>query len=138
MIREASLDDMPDLVAMLTRLHAGAHQVGKFDTTAVEAVLTELINGESSVVLRSDGGLFSGHITPAWFSPSWLIAQEISWWAEDGRWLALLKAFGEWATDQGASEVRMVSTIGPKSSRINRVLGRYGYHVSEISYRKVM
>ncbi len=138
MIREATPDDLPDLVAMLRRLHAGTWRVGAFDTNAVRETLLLLMSGENSVVFRSDGGLFSGHINPAWFSPVWFIALEISWWAEDGRWLPLLSAFGAWAADHGANEVRMVSTIGPKSHRIRRVLDRYGYVPQEIGYRKVM
>ncbi len=138
MIREARTDDIPDLMAMLQRLHAGTPRVGAFDLEAVYSTLQSLISGENSVVLRSEGGLFSGHIQPTWYSPSWLIALEISWWAEDGRWLALLSAFGAWAADHGASEVRMVSTLGPKSHRIRRVLDRYGYVPQEIGYRKVM
>ncbi len=138
MIREAVADDIPELVEMLERLHAGTWRVGAFDVQAVRETLLRLMSGENSVVLRSEGGLFSGHIQPAWFSPSWLIALEISWWAEDGRWLALLSAFGAWAADRGVDEVRMVSTIGPKSHRIRRVLDRYGYVPQEIGYRKVM
>ena len=137
-IRKATPDDLPDLTAMLRRLHNSLEWVGPFDAQSVCETLVTLMDGEHSVVLRTDAGLFTGHIQPAWYSPAWFIALEISWWAEDGRWLALLAAFGTWAREMGADEVRMVSTIGPKSHRIRRVLARYGYAPQEIGYRKVM
>ncbi len=138
MIREAVADDLPEIMAMLAHLQMASGALGKFDEDAVKATVIKMMEGEGSVVFRSERGLIAGFVMPAWDSPGWLMAVEFAWWAEDGRWMALLRRFEEWAREQGAGEVRMSSKIGPRSGRIMKVFQRAGYEPREVCYRKVI
>ena len=138
MIREATPDDMPEIMAMLAHLQMASGALGRFDEDAVRAVAIKMIDGENSVMFRSRRGLIAGFTMPAWDSPGWLMAVEMMWWAEDGRWMPLLRAFEQWAREQGAGEIRIASKLGPQSERISMVFKRTGFDPQEICYRKVI
>ena len=136
MIREATTEDLPDIVAMLARLRVASGSLGNFDQQAAYETASRII--DDGVIFRSDRGLFAGRTMAAPNAPSWLMAYEIWWWSEDGQWLPLLRKFEGWAKERGAGEVRMSSTIGPVSTRLVKVFRRAGYEPREICYRKVL
>ncbi len=138
MIREASADDMPEIMALLAHLMMSSGALGKFDEDAVRAAAIKMMEGENSVMFRSRRGLIAGFTMPAWDAPDWLMAVEMWWWAEDGKWMALLRRFEEWVRKQGAGEIRITSKLGPQSGRIMKVFRRAGYEPREICYRKVI
>jgi len=138
MIRETTLDDMPEIMAMLAHLMMSSGALGKFDEDAVRAAVLKIMEGEDSVMFRSRRGLIAGFTTSAWYSPGWLMAVEMMWWAEDGHWIPLLRAFEKWARDRGANEVRIASDVGPRENQIRRIFKIAGFEPSEICYRKVI
>ena len=138
MIREASADDMPEIMALLAHLMMASGALGRFDEKAVRAEAFKMIDGEDTVMFRSERGLIAGFTLPAWDDPGWLMAVEKWWWAEDGQWMALLRRLEEWARKQGAGEIRITSKLGLQSGRIDKVFQRAGYEPREVCYRKVI
>ena len=136
MIREATTEDLPDIVAMLARLRVASGALGNFDRQAAYETASNIM--DDGVIFRSERGLFAGRTMVAPNAPSWLMAYKIWWWSEDGQWLPLLRKFEGWAKERGAGEVGMTSTIGPVSVRLVKVFRRAGYEPREIGYRKVI
>ena len=135
MIRQATHDDTPAIIAMGRKFHAQSGQPMAFDDAAAGALVSGLIDSDRGAIFISDGGMIGGALSPAYCDPAWIMAVELFWWAErDG--LALLKAFEEWAADMGAKEVRMTTLAAlPRAASIMK---RRGYAASEISHSKVI
>ena len=138
MIREASADDMPEIMAMLAHLQMASGALGKFDEDAARTAAVAMMEGETTVMFRSRRGLIAGFTMTAWDAPDWLMAVEMWWWAEDGHWIPLLRAFERWAREMGANEIRISATSGPGNDQIRRIFQRAGFKPSEICYRKVI
>lgn len=135
MIRAATMDDVPALVAFGRRFHEAAGQPFGFDPDAAAVFAQGVIASPAGCALVSDAGMIAGVLSPAYCAPDWRMAIEMAWWAEkDG--LALLRAFEAWARDAGAQEVRMTSLAS--LPRADGLLKRLGYEPAEISYRKVI
>ena len=135
MIREATKADLPEMLAMARRCReSGA--LGEFDPAAAYVALENVLR--TGAAFRTDRGVIAGVLVPSWDAPAHLMAVEFLWWAEDGQWLPLLRRFGEWAKDQGASEIRIASEIQGKTDRISKALARDGYEPREVWYRKVL
>jgi GNAT superfamily N-acetyltransferase len=134
-MREATLDDMPRLIAMGRLFHAGSGMPFGYNEEALSHVLAGLIASPTGAVIISDHGVIGGTLAPAYCDPEWQMAVELFWWAErDG--MPLLRAFEQWAADMGANEVRMTSLAS--LPRADALLRRKGYAPSEISYSKVI
>lgn len=107
-----------------------------FDECDVADFLGALIGSDDGAVFITKGGMIGGVLSPAYSCKSWIMAVELFWWAEDRQGLRLLKTFEDWASDRGASEVRMttLSAInGPE-----KIMVRRGYAPIETSFQKVM
>jgi len=133
LIRPATPDDLPAIVAMGRKFHAASGMPMAYDAPTVERFAAGLIAGGGFFV--GDAGMIGGALVPAYCDPSWLMAVELAWWAErDG--MALLRAFEDWARESGAREVRMTSLAA--LPRADVLLRRKGYAATEISYQKVI
>lgn len=137
MIREATLDDLDDLVRMQKVCRASG-ALGKHDADAARNGLSNLITMPTATMLRSDYGMIGGFLMPQWDAPTWTMAVEMVWWAGDGQWLPLLRRFGEWAESSGAGEIRITTEVQSKSARIGQALNRAGFDLREMSYRRVI
>lgn len=113
--------------------HAASGLPVPFDPQAMSEVCANLIPGG---VFVSGAGMIGGVIAPALCAPSWRMAVELFWWAEDGKGLALLSAFEAWARENGANEVRMTTLESCKGAA--RILARRGYGLTETSFSKVI
>ena len=134
MTRPAVKADIPHLVAMGRRFHAASNQHCGYDEGAIAALLSGLI--DNGFVQVTEGGVIGGVLNPSYCDPSWVMAVELFWWAEDRRGLRLLSDFENWAKESGAQEVRMTTLANLKSAET--ILGRRGYAPSEVSHTKVI
>ena len=136
MVRRATLEDIPDLVDMGRKFHAQSKMLCGFDPVASAGILEGMINSDAATVIRSDSGGIGGILNPAYCDPSWVMAVELFWWADDRQGLKLINEFEKWAKSMNANEVRMTSLQAiPRSAEI---LDRRGYIRSEISHQKVI
>ena len=84
-----------------------------------------LINEDEGCIFVTDKGMIGGHIAPLPWDATFRVANEVFWWAEDGRGADLVRAYEEWATK--ADEVRMAFLINLRPTATGRVLSRLGY-----------
>lgn len=132
MIRPATPADLPDLMPMARAFFDASQQPGDFDEEWVAHFMAAMM--QTGVILRSDHGFIAGQIAPHHVAKGRSMAIELAWWATDGKGRGLLRAFEEWARENGASEVRMTSLAAiPRSGRLLQAMG---YAPVEISHTK--
>jgi len=131
LIRQASEADIPRLIDMTEALAAavrGPQQVCRLRTGET---LASLLRNPQGVVFVSDGGFIAGQIMQTIINPA-PVAFELGWLATDRSGLRLLRAFGAWAAEQGATLVKMSANGGSAQ----RILERRGYTVAEVQMVK--
>lgn len=138
MIRRATLDDV-ELVAVLGhRFITEAEEMPDASLTDCVDFVERLLSSETGVafVSKSGRGVIAGIITPLYYKPSYKIAAELFWRANDGTGMHLLRAFEEWAVGAGANDIRL-STLADFSDPLTvKLLKRRGYAPYEHHYVK--
>lgn len=136
MIREATLEDIPELLRMgaaFSELAQLSTHVG-YDPASMEKTFRVMIESEAFVIFVG-GGAIGGMIAPHPFNHAALLADELFWWSE-GNGLGLLRAFENWAESQGAI-VRMTALEAASPERVGKIYARRGYVPLERAYVKV-
>lgn len=140
MIRTATPQDIPSIVAMTGRLHAAARMVLPIDTTVTARFLSGLIAAPLGLVLVVDAGQGPAGFIAASIGTASIamlpIAIEHGWWAGGGGGLELLRRYEAWAQEQGCFAARM--STPPDNERAARILERRGYSISELAWAKVL
>lgn len=103
------------------RFHAKAQPEWPWSEAGFVTTLTSLIDGH--FVNITDGGFLAGMLAPMPLSPSWFIAHELLWWAEDNSGPRLQRAFRSWAKDNRADEIRW--SCRSENQRIQRFYRRF-------------
>lgn len=144
-IRKATVDDVPQIVAMSAEFYPSTHyaQFCGMDEVTVAELATTLISdhiffvAEADDVLVGMAGLF---IAPFLFNKHVNIACEVVWWvspAARGSHVAasLLSAIEQPLRDEGCSRVQMVHMPNspPQAAALYE---RLGYVRSEVSFTK--
>ncbi|WP_375599383.1 hypothetical protein [Devosia sp. Naph2] len=141
MIRPATTADIPAIVGMVERLHASIGSPLPMDAHVSARFLTMLIAAPRLGWVRvwdagqGPSGFLAASITTA--SISMLpIAAEHGWWAEGGGGLRLLRAYLDWAKEQGCFAARM--STPPHNDRAAEILERSGFLLAEQAWVKVL
>lgn len=137
MIREACLDDIPALVAMGERMHAmSSWRDLPYNAESTAAMMQQLIEAETGVLLMHEHGMLGGLIGPVYFSPV-KASQEMFWFA-DRNGMELLKGFEDWSIKQGADIVLMISlALDERTDRLmQKKYERRGFSLKERQYVK--
>ena len=95
--------------------------------------LAGLLGDPQGAVFVSGGGFIAGQIMQTVISPD-PVAFELGWFASDRSGLRLLRAFEAWASEQGASLIKMSANGGAAG----RILERRGYAVAEVQMVKAI
>lgn len=145
MIRDATVNDIPALLDMGMRFHAGSAYAKLIEPSrlAVQATLKSLIELPIGCVIvdERDGALVGailGVLVPH-FITGQQIATELSWWVDPehrGAGLRLMERLEEWARDRGAKFITMVEP--PENPRVGQLYERHGYMLLEKSYMKAL
>ena len=136
MIREATLDDIPALMAMGEAFSEKAKLIDSvgYDPASAETTFRLMIETPGYVILMTDDGALGGAAIPHPFNSAHILAQEVFWWAKrDG--LKLLAAFEEWAS-QRASSIRMGCLEASEPDRVAKIYERRGYRPLERGFIK--
>ena len=136
MIRRATLSDLPRIIEMGAQHHAEAGNPGAFDREAAANYVGAFLRNGTGVVFLSERGQIGGLLAPMYCAPSYLMAVELFWFAQDGMGGKLLRAFEEWAAENGADCVVMSSVVQHDGDRVASILARKGYEAREMSFRK--
>ena len=141
--REATLDDVPALVAMGERFRSSSTYQVHIPSNMAQLVETFslLITHETGVIFvaeldRKLVGMIVMLIQPHFFSGD-LLAQELVWWMDEahrGKGLKLLKIAETWARARGA--VRM--QVSAPTADVERVYMRVGYTRVESNWMRAL
>lgn len=135
MVRDATLDDIPAMVALGAIMHAESrYSFMAYDGEKVAATLRALIGtGFVRVHVKDgeiDGGMV-GYMGEPWFSME-RVASELALFVVSGKrggmaaWY-LLSEFSAWAENQGAKEITLAITTGVKVEETGRMYQRLGF-----------
>lgn len=135
MIRQATPDDMPHILACARAFHAyGVWKHVPLDETAFCAFAEAVVNGAGAIFV-SDDGMCGGVVSPFYFNPAFRLAAELFWWApSEGR--ALREAFEAWAKDQGASAVQFSAMADEHLPAVSRLYRMAGFKPVETAFVK--
>lgn len=146
MIREATTDDIPALIDMGMRFHAGSAYSRLLEPSkpVVAETLRGLIGADTGVAFVDDQdgqiiGAILGIIVPHFITGE-PICGELSWWVDENyRGLTgprLLKTLEEWAKANNAKKMSVIEPLG--SPRVGQLYERLGYQMVEKSYMKAL
>lgn len=138
MIREATVDDIPRLLAMGKTFAAKARledHVG-YDPASMAATFEAMIERDEFALFIGDHGAIGGMVAPHPFNYGLNMADELFWWSEGREGLRLLAAFEDWAKDHDAV-VRMTALESVDPDRVGKLYGRLGYTPLERAFVKV-
>lgn len=126
MSRNATLEDMPELLEMARAFHDHSNPAWPYSEKGMRGFFEALIQSPQGLVLISHGFLAAVK-QPNPLNQDWVIANEILWWGDAG----LFRRFKKWAQD--ADERRFSC---PPEALANKFFGRMGSPV-EIMYSEV-
>lgn len=138
MIREATLEDLPEILRMGELF---CHEAGlPFDLSSVIETVRGLIESPSSAVFVGDGAMAGVLSYPMFMDTSSLCAEELFWWVDEenrstGIGGALVLKIEEWARTMGASRVLMSGLAG-SPAHVGSFYEKSGYELLEIKYFK--
>jgi hypothetical protein len=139
-IRDATLDDMEDLLFMGERFFT-ATQYGsfvKYSEDRTRNTLEHLISDDNGILLVNEkvNGVVGAMVYPFYLADS-ITGQELFWWCEEkGQGLELLTEVENRAKELGAETFTMVSLDGLGHERLDKIYTESGYIRSEHSYIK--
>lgn len=148
-IREAELNDVPNLVPLLKPFYESTKQAAftDFDPEAISDLIGSLIvsdAGEVFLAETDDGrlvGTTGGMIYPLWFSPTHNTGQELFWYVDPDHRKSkagkqLFEALESWAKAQGAGSFCMIALSHLHEKRVGQMYESKGYTPMERSYIK--
>lgn len=135
MIRPATLDDMPTILALGAEFLA--ESPSKWIPLAEDdfaATCATLIEGAGAIFL-SDDGFIGGVLVPCYFNHAYTFAAELFWFArKEGQ--ELREAFEAWGRNMGAAAATGSGLANDRERAIRRVFSRAGYETMEIGFMK--
>lgn len=139
MIKEATLDDVAELVALCGRFHAWSKFPGGsvFDPESCAASFRALVERDTATLLHGGGGFIGLSMGPLFFNHAELMAVELFFWAPEGNGDALRKAAEAWAEANGA-RVLMMCGHAPNAERSAKWYARKGYEPFGRQFMKVV
>lgn len=133
MCREATYKDLPTIIKFLRAFHkASCYSNEPFDPVYTAETVECLMDDPRAVIFIHDTGIIGGGLDDCWFNGE-PYAAELFWYAES-KGIELLKAFENWAKDQGAKSVTMVHLSS--EDRVSKIYKRRGYKVLEHAFSK--
>jgi len=142
-VRKATHEDIFDLLVLCRGFSQEAPEMHKWDKGKTEELLNSILETPTAVILLSekDGvvvGFLAGLIQPVLISHT-KMASELAWYVDKQHRgaagaIRLVKAFEEWAEDNGAEWITMadisdVADLSPLYSKL-------GYKLTEKAYSK--
>ncbi|MCR4299912.1 MAG: hypothetical protein NUV75_14390 [Gallionella sp.] len=136
MIREATVDDIPKLLAMGKTFAAKARledHVG-YDPDSMAATFETMIKRDEFALFIGEHGAIGGMRAPHPFNYARELVDEVFWWSEGREGIRLLAELEVWAGD-AVMRVSALEAVEPE--RVGRLLARRGYGPLERAFVKV-
>lgn len=145
MIREATYEDIPELIRMghIFVDDLAYPMAFSIDETSLEETLAGMIKNEDAAIFVSGQGGIGGILAPFYFNKSQYAAQELFWWvmpkARNSRTgIYLLNQFESWAKEKGAVLCIMNYMENGKSNRLGDFFKKRGYKLSDHAYARAL
>jgi len=135
MIRLATRDDIPAMLASLRKHHAAHGFAWSFDRVRLSVVCAHAIAADDWLALIGDGAL----LLARWFDcefGSGRHAIERALWSEHGHGPALIAEYERWARAAGCVDSALSSMRRPDA--FARLYGRRGYRMAETTFVKTL
>lgn len=144
-IREASLKDIHDLVAMAREALAHIHPNLPFDPQITEQMIEEAILDDAMLVIVAEDkhglcGLLIAKAELSWFGPGSVASDWLTYVdprAKGWLWYRLLDAYTAWAEFLGVTVINTVNLSGKDDDRSVRAIGRLGYEKAGSMVRRI-
>ena len=139
MIREATHEDIPDLVRMSRKFVEALGR--KPNNESIIETLEFLINDKSGIILMQDRHAMIGGLTSeVFFDRDDIGATELFWWVEEqfrgsGAGIALLNGLESWSRSIGASRLSMMA-MESLGADVAGIYKKHGYTKWETAYVK--
>ena len=133
MIRQATLDDIPDVMVMARRFYEMSELPFEFVNADMADHLAALISGGG--VYRGETGAIGGVVQSMPFNKSVKFVNQFFWWSPDGEGLRLLRAFEDYAKQAGAVWLVM-NILESLGGNAEKILTHRGYVARERSFVK--
>jgi len=135
MIRRATRDDIPAMLASLRKHHATHRFQWQFDRVRLSVLCASAIEADDCLALVGDGAL----LLARWFDcefGSGRHAVERALWSEHGQGPTLISEFEQWARSNGCVDAALSCMRRPDA--FARLYGRLGYRVAETTFVKAL
>ncbi|HEY7823649.1 MAG TPA: GNAT family N-acetyltransferase [Acidimicrobiia bacterium] len=140
-VREATHDEIPELIDMLEGLHvaSASAELAPYCRDTMTETLGNLI--EHGFLMRTDHGVLGGLPFPLFFNRAALGIQELFWWVmpeyrKTGEGIALVQAFEDWGREIGAKFVIMMSQ--ETMPAVNELYASRGYTRAEQNWTRTL
>ena len=136
--RQATLDDLEDIVERARRFHS--QSIWKdvlYDEDRIRGMISALLL-TGGVFINSCGGFIAGTIVPILFSATTLVATELAWFAPNGGGRELRESFEEWGRMNGANLLQFCALASDNFDEVHRNMDRNGFALAELNYVKVL
>lgn len=144
MIRQATLEDIPEIVRKGARFYELVNLPVDYDPPSVSATMKQLIESDLGAIFVDDkiNGAIGALLYPHYFNHNILTGGELFWWVEPeyrGKLGSqLLDAMEEWVESMGAISFQMIALEDYKPSLLGKIYEKRGYSPLEHTYLKVM
>lgn len=143
MIRKATLEDVPALVAMGKTFVKDLPLPAEVDEDTVVKLLSFLVTEENGCLLVNDDvtAAIGGMSYPYYFNANITVASELFWWVSEparrsGTGLELLDEFEVWAKEVGASVFSMLCLEGKYAEPLTKLYLKKGFIQAERQFMK--
>ena len=141
MIRDATLDDIPELLRMGREFYnvSGYSDLGEYNPDLLIKTIEILIN--SGTLLITDGGMIGWLNFPLYMTGD-IVSQELFWWVDEekrstGISKKLLKCAEEKSKEQGAKAMMMLCLDRLDGDRVGKMYEHFGYTPRETTYMRL-
>ena len=142
-IIQLDLDDLDDLVDLAEEFYASSKFLDGFNKEASKKSWTNFISGGTGAIFAiKEGDDFHGMLGVVKFpdiNTGEMIACEMFWFVSKehrGKGLLLVKAFEEWAKQEGCKKVAIAHLEDSMPDSLEKLYVRMGYALSEKTYIK--
>lgn len=148
MIREATIDDVPELMRMTKNFYDNSHfpEFANYNKDTMIHLLIQMISDEGAMMLVAEGdeglvGTLAILIYPYYFNHEVFTAQELWWWVDEevrgsSIGVKLLKESEKLLQEIGVSHFTMMSITSSSADKVNNMYEKMGYKLTEYSYIK--
>lgn len=133
MIRPATIKDIPFCIKVARKFCELAGV--KYNKESLTNTLTQVIESDDGILIRSDNGLIAGLMANHFISGE-RYSQELAWWSTGNDGKQLLNAFEKESINRGAEFIIMISLNNDYQSKIDSIYKSRGYESLEHTFIK--